>query len=173
MQRTYYPVAELNESERHYLESIEKFGFQSVHVFGDQDEPGFTYSVGFTSTLGASEFIIFGLNRDTMHSMLWDIFEQIKAGKKIVDGARWSDLIDNYDCVSRTVHHTNIQTEYLNSAIWYWESQLDNDSLLPVMQIVWPGSPGFGEGLFPWEDGCHDEIRRLQRPLYLPRPSHD
>ena len=99
-----------------------------------------------------------------MHSMLWELFRQLKAGKPIADGTRWSGLIEGFDCISRVVDPTNIKRDYLNSAMWFWEHS-KGAGLVPVYQIIWPGA---GDGLFPWEEGCADLVREYQPPLYLP-----
>ncbi len=58
---------------------VEEHGWQFTFVF---DPEGLTldfgYSVGFTSSLGAPEFIIFGLPRALTNSMLWEVYKQIE-----------------------------------------------------------------------------------------------
>jgi hypothetical protein len=155
----------MNKYERDILDNIEKHGWFCTCVFDpDGKEPGFAYSVGFTQTLGAPECIIFGLSQKMMHSMLWTIFRQIKAGKSLEDGSRWSGLLEGFDCISRRVDPTNVKREYLNSAMWYW-TQSGKEGLVPAYQIIWPGSQ---DGLFPWEEGSADTVREYQPPLYLP-----
>ena len=154
-----------DDYEKKLLRNIEEFGWQATSVFDPKGEdPNFTYSIGFTSTLEAPEFIVFGLPSDLMRSMLWEVFRQIEAGRAISDGDRLSGLLEDFDCVVREVHPDNIKPEYLNSAIWYWH-RTGNEGLPPVFQVVWPGK---NDGLFPWDVACPEIVRELQPPLYLP-----
>lgn len=159
----------LNSYERELLSDVEESGWRCVCVFDpDGNDPTICYSVGFTKTLSAPEFIIIGLDSDLMHAMLWEIFRQLQANKDFEDGTIWKGLIRDYDCVSKRVHPSNIIADHLNSAMWFWREALQKTSALPAFQIVWPGSHGIGEGLFPWDDGCDWRVKAAQPPLYLP-----
>ena len=158
----------LSDYEQKILDNIEEHGWFCTSVFEDSGKtPCFSYSVGFTNTLNAPEFIVFGLDIKLMHRMLWEVFHQIKDGKVPEDNQRWSNLIEGYDCISRPVHPTNIVREYLNSAMWFWGDP-DEHGPLKAFQLVWPAN---GPGLFPWEDGCSQVVRDHQPPLYLPNRS--
>lgn len=155
----------LSDIDRNTIAHIEEHGWSSMHVMAEGDDPSFTYSIGFWETLNAPDAIIFGMPRKLAHSMLWRVFEQIRDGKAALqDHARWTDVIADFDCISRPVHQTQIG-EYLNFAIWYREyrTQLRD---LAAYQIFWPGKP---QGLFPWETGCEQIVRDCQPLLYLPR----
>jgi hypothetical protein len=156
---------QLSDHEQRIVADVEQHGWYCSAVYDpDQNDPDFAYSVGFTETLAAPEFIVFGLPLKLMHSMLWTVFRQIKGGVTISDGSRWSGLVEGFDCVARPVHPTNLKREYLNSAMWFWGNPAEK-GLLPVFQLVWPGS---ADGLFPWDEDCADSVRALQPPLYLP-----
>lgn len=158
-----------NDYERKLLDNVDEHGWFCVHVFDpDGREEPFSYSVGFTKTLGAPEFIVFGLPRNLMHSMLWEVFRQIKAGKTPADNQRWSDLIEGFECVSRAVHSTNMTPDYLSSAIWFWKNPSAREGLPPAFQIVWPGRE---TGHFPWDKDCPEDLRVAQPPLWLPNRS--
>jgi len=161
---------EVQDYEGKLLRNIEKFGWQSTSVFDpDGKDPSFTYSIGFTSSVGAPEFIVFGLDTELMHSMLWEVFRQLKEGKPAVDGSHWVEVLEGVDCVARAVQTDNISPENLNSAIWYWK-HTGHEGVPPAMQLVWPGKL---DGLFPWDEGCDEYVRNLQPPLYLPKLAID
>lgn len=80
----------------------------------------------------------------------------------IQDGDRVGGLLDDYDCIARAVHPTNVVLEHLNSAIWYWNRS--SDGIPPVIQLVWPDVE---QGLFPWEERCAEYAIDLQPPLWL------
>lgn len=157
-----------DDYERNILRKVEEHGWFCTSVFDpDGKDVSFSYSVGFTETLNCPEFIVFGLDAKLMHSMLWNVFRQIKAGRTPEDNQRWSGLLEGYDCIARAVHPTNIVREYLNSAIWFWGNPAER-GLLRAFQVVWPG---VGTGLFPWDSACSQVVRDKQPPLWLPNRS--
>ena len=57
----------LTATEHRILDGIAAHGWYSQHIFFPELEaPNFTYTIGFSETLNAPEFIIFGLHRDVM-----------------------------------------------------------------------------------------------------------
>ena len=154
----------LDASDKKLLADIDKFGFHALHIFAEGDEPAFTFSIGFTETLNSPEVVIFGLKRELMHDMLWEIFRQIQAGKALADGERWSGLIEGFDCVSRPVHPSWNQ-EYLGTAIWHRRYRTRRDDVT-AFQLFWPGAQ---QGLFPWEPDRDPFVISRQPALYFPR----
>ena len=155
----------LNDYERTIVDNVAKYGWHCSHVFDpDRNQPDFSYTVGLWETLCVPELIVIGLGRELMHSMLWEMYRQLKAGAQLADGARWSGLIEGFECVSRKVHPTQIGSDYFNSARWYHRFR-SGGGALEAYQIFWPGAQ---QGLFPWEAGCVADVREWQPPLYLP-----
>lgn len=153
----------LDPLDQKVVDDIAKFGWSGIHVPEDDEGPGFSYSIGFWESLAAPEVIVFGLNGDLMHNVLWEMFHQLKAGKRLTDGECWSNLIESHDCISRPVHSTRIK-EYFGYAIWYRRYRAGNPQLA-AFQLFWPGK---GDRLYPWEEGAHAAVRRHQPLLYLP-----
>jgi len=158
-------VAVLNEFEQRMVASIAEHGWYAMHVLADGDFPGFTYSIGFWESANAPEFLIYGLPKKLMHSMLWEMFRQLKAGRRVRDGEPISDLIEGFDCIMRPIHVSHIR-EHIGSALWYQRHRLGNDRGLQAWQIFWPGKE---QKLFPWEAGCNEDVRGWQPLLYLPK----
>lgn len=156
----------MNDYERDILAAIEKSGWFCTSVRDPKGiDPAFSYSIGFTRTLCAPEFIVFGMDSRDMHEMLWLVFDQIKAGKQVVDGASWSGILQDFDCVSRAVDPTNIRRDYFNSAMWFWGDPAKKGAL-PAYQLVWPSAT---TGLFPWDTEADEEFRAIQPALYEQR----
>ena len=153
----------LNDFETRTLDNIATHGWSALHVF-DPDGLGaeFSYSVGFTRTLGAPEFIVFGLPKDLRHYMLSEVFRQIKAGCTAAPGQRWHNLIEGFDCVGMAATDPELFTEYATSANWFWRHQ-GHTGHPDVIQLVWPGSK---DGLFPWDDGCSPDVIAAQPRLW-------
>jgi hypothetical protein len=155
---------ELSGYEQDIVDNVRKYGWQTVSVWGEGDKPGFSYSVGFIETLGAPEFIVFGLPPQLSHSLLDSAFGQLKQGHEPCDGSRWANLIADYDCVLRSVDPSNIVADFLNSALWY-HRRFKTECPFRAVQVVWPGAL---DGLFPWDEECDQIVRDYQPPLYLP-----
>jgi len=155
---------DLNDYEKRLLQNIEEFGWQCLSVIGEEQNPSFSYSIGFTKTLDAPEFIIFGIDEQVRLDVLWNVFDALKEGRESADMDRWSDLIVGYDCILREVDPSNMVRDYFNSAIWY-HGPPEQNGPLRAMQIVWPDA----FGIFPWEPGCAEWVCEDQPPLYLPR----
>jgi len=155
------------ESDEEYfnsiLSNIDKHGWYGIHVFDPDGElPSFTYSVGFSRTLNAPEFIIFGLSNELMHNMLWSVYKQIKEGKSVENNGVWSGLLSGFDCVSKHVTHSDTFSEYMVSSKWLWR-QDGHEGIPEAYQIVWPGAV---DGLFPWDEGCDQGVIDVQPRLW-------
>ena len=156
-----------SEHEQNMLADIEEHGFQSKGVFDpDGNDPNFCYSIGFTKTLEAPEFIVFGLDLELMHNMLWEVFRQVQAGAKPEHGMRWADVLEGFDCISLKADHPELLTEYSTSANWFWKDQV-NEGHPPIYQLVWPGAQ---QGLFPWEEDCDPYVIEMQPKLWSGDP---
>jgi hypothetical protein len=156
-------MSDLTDFQKNILTNVEKHGWFATTVFDPEGKnPTFTYSIGFSKTLGAPEFIVFGLNNDLMHDMLWEVFHQIKAGAVPKSDMRWSNLIEGFDCVTQKAVHSELHKEYTASANWFWRHQ-GNSGHPEVYQLVWPGAQ---QGLFPWEEGCDSYVISQQTQLW-------
>ena len=153
----------LDAADQRVVDAIEEHGFFSQGVLADANGPVFRYSIGFWESLRAPEVIIFGLDLQLMHNMLWTAFRQIKAGTTLVGGYKMSGLIEGFDCVARPVHPTQVKAHF-GVGLWYRRYRGADDNL-QAFQLFWPGKV---EGLYPWEAGCPAEVRALQPQLYLP-----
>ena len=153
----------LTATEHRILDGIAAHGWYSQHIFFPELEaPNFTYTIGFSETLNAPEFIIFGLHRDVMQDMLGEVFRQLKAGRKLESEQRWQGLSDDFDCISRKASHPDLFTQYATLADWFWKrkGQTGHPALV---QLVWPG---LLDGLYPWDEGCKQSVADAQTQLW-------
>lgn len=153
----------MNDFEKDVIENVEKHGWFATTVFDPQgNDPMFTYSTGFSKTLNSVEFIIFGLDKSLMHDMLWQVFDQLKAGVVPQNDMRWSDLLNGFDCVSKKATHPKLYEEYVCTADWFWRHE-GHKAHPEVYQLVWPGAQ---QGLFPWDPGCNPYVISQQTKLW-------
>ncbi|APG62970.1 hypothetical protein LPB140_09405 [Sphingorhabdus lutea] len=154
------------EYEEKLLFNIQEYGCQTTTVFGPHETlPDFTYSIGFAQSVGQAEIITFGLTHEIMGAMINEVLDQCKNGLVLKDGIMLDGLLDNHKVAVKAVHPTNIIPAFFNSAIWYQKEHMNQD-MDAAFQLVWPGSK---DGLFPWEDGCANDVINFQPPLYLER----
>lgn len=155
----------LTKLEQDIVDKVRRFGCMVMHVFDAKgEEPSFSYSIGFPENTKQPDVVIFGLRKELMHSMINEIFRQIREEElQLNDQLVISGLLEGFDCVAKEVSDDSIIRDHLGSAIWY-ERTLNNREVVRCFQIVWPGAY---QGLFPWDEGCDPDVVELQPPLYL------
>lgn len=152
----------LDPHEQKVLDDIRDHGCQVMHIFLEGDAPAFSFSIGFPTSVGQPEVIVFGLPRELMHSMVNEMRSQCASGLKLSDGERVSGLLEGLDCILRGIDDPQAIADHFGWAVWYQRSQLGVE-MTQAYQIVWPGAQ---QGLFPWEAGCHEDVIALQPALY-------
>lgn len=151
--------------EKRLLENIRDFGWHGEWVAGADGEPPFVYSVGFIETLGAPEFIVFGLRLELMHDMLWSVFHRLKAGAEAGGEAVWPEVIPGFAAVSRPVHSTQLPRGHFGRAALQHVRRGHDLASFRGVQLFWPSRI---EHLYPWQEGCPEEVIALQPRLDLP-----
>ncbi len=145
----------LDEHERDFVAKIREHGWFRTSVLAEGEEAAFSYTTGLWTTLGHPEVIVFGLKSDTAHSVLWDIFRDVKDGKALSAGMRLPDVFGNTDAYLFKVATTHYP-EYLGWNRWFYRG---DD--FPCLQLVWPDR----NKVFPWQDGFQGEFRGVQPDL--------
>mgnify|MGYP000884397887 CR=1 FL=1 len=155
-----------DDYERQIIDCVDKHGCFVASILGDEevDLPPFTYSVGFTRSLGQPEAIICGLPIETGPVLINDLFALCRDGLDLDDGTPIDNLVSGFSCVARTVDESWLIQSWFASALWYHRN-IDGKSLRHAVQIVWPDP----QHLFPWDEGCAEWVRRDQPALYEPR----
>ncbi len=157
----------LSESEQRLIDNVEQHGCSINFIFDAKGiEPDFAYSVGFRKTAHQPEVIIFGLKREVMLSMINETLRQCQEdGLRLSEGVVISDLIEGFDCIARRVHPSQIDEGYFNSSMWFHKREFGSE-LSEVFQLVWPGAIN---GLYPWDEGCSNDVMEQQPALYEPK----
>ena len=149
--------------EQRIVDNVRDYGCQINHIFDpDGEQIAFSYSVGFPETAGQPEAVVFGLPQKVMHFMINEALVQCLDGLRLQDWTEIKGLLEGHRCIARTLPPERITREYFNSALWYHRSRTGK-TLTEAVQIVWPGAV---DGLFPWDEGCSEEVKYLQPPLY-------
>ncbi|MEP7223196.1 MAG: DUF4262 domain-containing protein [Novosphingobium sp.] len=153
----------LDPHEQRVLNNIRDHGCQVQWVFDDKGQlPEFTYSIGFPTTVGQPEVLVYGLRQEVMHFMVNEVRRQCAEGLVLADWVVVSGLIEGFDCVLRHVTDQKAIKDHFGWAIWYHRNQRRVE-IDEAYQIVWPGAQ---DGLFPWDNGCSEFVIQVQPPLY-------
>jgi hypothetical protein len=158
------------ELDRDVLSNIETHGWSGMTVSPRADDPEdgpiFHYTIGFETSLNMPNLIVFGLRKDIMHAMMWNMFHDLKAGRVLADGAQWPDILDGYTCVTRAVHESRIEEDWFNYGRWYRRTHAPEAGPYTAFQLFWPGVI---DRLLPWEAGSDPSVIKAQPRLDLPR----
>ncbi len=146
------PADRLDRHEQDFVAQIREFGWHSMNVFQDEEGPGFSYTTGFWVGLGVPEVILFSLDSQVAHDVLWDVYRDAKNGRQFPVGVRASGIFANVDSFLIPVGKQHY-AEYLGWSSWFY-----GGDEFPCVQLVWPDK----EGRFPWQAGIEKEFRCLQ-----------
>ena len=155
MPRTSYS----NEYERKLLDNIQRVGWQCTSVFGDDEGPPFSYTIGLHQSFGHPELIIFGLEHKVAHGILGVAANAASSGDPIDLHTPTNRLLQGYSSVFVEVPRSEYE-QYVLSAFWYYE-----DDSFPLFQIVWPSA----SGNFPWHPAEATSFAKAQPVLGVPR----
>ncbi len=148
--------------KKNILHDVKSCGWSGTHVFPEEGEPGFEYTIGLGKTMGHPEIIIFGLEAGVSHDALWRMVDNMKLGLNYREPGEYTGILKNLRCAIRPVDPA-WHDGYFGQGLWYYEHEGDPDGLEAV-QVFWPDS----QGRFPWEEGCEEESVYLQPLLYEP-----
>ena len=146
------PASALDEHERGFVEKIRKHGWACMQVFEEEQHPGFSYTTGFFSSLSKPEVIVFSLNDKLAHTILSNIYNDLKSGAEFPEGKEVYNVLEALPVCFLNVSKA-YYAEYLGWSRWFY----GNESF-PCQCLVLPDK----SGLFPWQHGFDDNMRDLQ-----------
>jgi hypothetical protein len=146
---------------------VRRHGWTAIYVGDYRTSPTWAYTVGFLSSLGAPEVILFDVPQESANGIFWKVFQELKAGELVMrDGEAWASA--EKPVVWREVH----PSRYVDNE----EPWLGLAQTMACIQAT-PSSPEFRafqlvlsdqDGRLPWEPQYDERLRPLQRELYLP-----
>ena len=144
----------MDEHEAQTLADIDRFGW-SVFKVGNDMGPDFAYSVGMFRTLSHPEILMFGLPLDTMHRLINDVGERVRAGARFAAGQVSGEFLEGFDVTFRTV------PTFQHAGHLGWANWLYGGDAYPVLQMVYPDRLS----RWPWDDGVAARFREIQPVL--------
>jgi hypothetical protein len=143
---------ELTDGDKQVLSDIEQYGLHIVNVLADDENPGFGFSIGLFENFKHPEIIIVGLQQELIHSLINDMGEAIKRGKRF-DGFTYSpDILEGFECYFIPVDKTHYSA-YLGYANWFYKG---DD--FEVLQCIYPTV----KGIYPWQDNWPERLKKVQ-----------
>ena len=142
---------------------IARHGWHVLMIPEDDEGPAFAYTVGLTETFGHPEVLMAGLPINTLHALLNELGDRVRAQALLQDGDLVHDLLDGgYRCALRAVHLSHL-AEYAGQAVRYYGG--DDFKLL---QCFWPDAAD----RLPWDVEFDQALRNAQPRLDLPTDEH-
>jgi hypothetical protein len=106
-----------DKHDRKLLSDIERVGWHAIHNNQAEEEPAFTFSVGFYYTFQQPEILIMGLRKDVAHSILSIAAERMAAGKAFQPFERITEFAKGYECAFAPIEVEHYP-DYLGYPIW-------------------------------------------------------
>lgn len=128
-----------NDYERQLIDAVREHGWFCPSVYGDEDGPSFSYSVGFWKTLGKPEVVVFGLPPQVAHSVLWQLYRLFQ-DLAPQPGQPLDGVLEGY--LSYLMPVGAKADEFMLSTTWFYGGED-----YPRLQLVWPDPVG----AFPWQ----------------------
>lgn len=154
----------LDPDDQRTLDEIAEHGWSGKIIPGDAEGPGFEYTVGLLAGQKHPEVIIFGLPHRTGHDILWQMYDEIRAGRAFHAAGLYDDILVDCQCRIQIVHPT-WHREFFGYALWH-HRHAKISAQFAAVQCVWPDK----RGLFPGERGCADDVAQSQPDLSKPKP---
>lgn len=151
-----------DDAERKTLLDVKKHGLQIIHVFGNEDHPHFSYTVGLFESYLHPEIIIIGLKRELAQVLLNNMAYDIKNGKNYTVGEFHEGVIDDFLCYFGEVPKSKYK-ESVGWAIWFYEG-----CDFPLIQCVYPTV----SGKFAWEKDFPEDAIFFCKMLVEPPKEH-
>ncbi|HLZ73741.1 DUF4262 domain-containing protein [Phenylobacterium sp.] len=143
---------------------VRRQGWSGIYVGDYRSSPSWAYTIGFLSSLGAPEVIVFDVPQRSANGIFGTVFEELKAGELVLrDGEAWKSAA--HPAVWREVHPSRyVDEEQPWLGIAETIAAIQAGPEFRAFQLVLSDP----EGRLPWEPQYDERLRPLQRELYLP-----
>ena len=134
---------DLDEGDLRLLADVRRVGWHLLLVPGDEEGPGFGFTVGLHHSFEHPELILFGLELDLVGDVLNELGGRIARGGIFDTEEPPPQVLAGHECVFRDVALEHYD-EYLGYGNWFYRRPF------PAIQLVWsdaqgrfPGNPEF------------------------------
>lgn len=137
------------------LKDIEEYGWTIMAIEASDYLPSFAYTTGLWKNYQHPEIIAFGLPVQTLHIILNEAGDMVKAAKPIRLNKLYNDFFENGNVEFLSVHSSNIG-DYFGAAIQFYGTET-----FPALQLSWTDR----KNKFPWDEGFEEEFIHKQPML--------
>lgn len=127
---------------------------EPVAAHEDPPTPGYTYTIGFESTYGHPEVVIFGLQPVAARGLLDLVATQLEAGLVLPEGTFVGLLDNDLPAALLPLDVAEFGDLFPDARAFHGQHGFR------MSQFVWPDR----QGLLPWNEG-YDERLRLAQPV--------
>ncbi|WP_017446138.1 DUF4262 domain-containing protein [Gayadomonas joobiniege] len=133
------------KQHKRIAENIKNYGWQFQFVFDKEGKKvDFAYSIGFERSFDHPEIMIFGLKRETMHSLLSSIAGELKNGKEYKPNTKVTGVLSgNYEVMFKPLDE-KWHNELAGIAARYYAKSFR------IYVMLWPDK----NNTLPIENGC-------------------
>jgi len=156
----------LTIEERHALlqvkmrKHIEEHGCSIIGVFGTEDRPNWTYSIGIPTTVPeAAEILIYGLGPDNAGRIINLVVEQLREGRIFDLGRQYRGILKDLP-----VYFGRVEDRHYDDHVGQAQDYHESSTGFPLWQLVWTDT----QGRFPWQEGFEEKFRVAQPLLFDP-----
>ncbi|WP_210520213.1 DUF4262 domain-containing protein [Hymenobacter terricola] len=142
------------QAEINIKNDVKKHGWTVCLFEADTATPAFAYTIGLWKNFNHPELIAFGLPLDTMHAILNDAGDIIKAGTPLETTVDNFEILELHPVQFRQVDADNVP-DYFGYAQWFYKYES-----FPALQLFWTDKVG----KFPWEPEF-DKRYEFDQPL--------
>lgn len=144
--------------DRKLLQDVQDVGVHCVCVQGDDEGPGFVFSVGLFVNYGHPEVLVIGLPHAAATDIINRIHDLVREGETFAPGHTTDDVLEGYPVTFLGVGREHYG-DWLGYALWFYRSI--GPGGFPCLQMVWPSR----DGHFPWDAAFDPELRSVQPVL--------
>lgn len=141
-----------DDRDRKLLADVQEHGWHVLGIQAGNGGPDFAYSIGLYQTFNHPELIVFGLDFGTMHTMINNVGDLVRAGHRFGDFDESDDVLENFSVSFRAVAQRHYQ-EHFGYALWFYHPHP-----FPVLQCVWPDA----QHRYPWDECFNPNLASLQ-----------
>jgi hypothetical protein len=154
--------------QRHDLtQKIRRHGWTGIYVGDYSIAPTWAYTIGFRSSLGAPEIIVFDLPQASANAVFHEVYRQLKSGEiALGDGEPWKPEEKGRFVWRKVRPDRFIEDEqpWLGIAVSFDAIFNRQSGDFEAYQLVLSD----GEHRLPWDEGYDERLRPRQRALYEP-----
>lgn len=161
-----------NWRHRDLRKSIDRHGWSAIYVGDYHSAPSWAYTMGFRSSLGAPEVIVFDVPADGAHGVFHEAYRQLASGELMLrDGEPWPPGETEHPMVWRRVHPSRFDDEEPWLGLAQTVATIFSPQLGPfeAYQLVLSDPHGH----LPWESSYDERLRERQPALWEPTISPD